>query len=376
MGDTLARPPATTWRAGEGVLTAARGVARGTERASMRRRRESWMNHEPRIGVLMSGLSSERALSVRSGDAVHAALSARGHDVVKVFVDGDLDLQLRSERIDVAFLALRGRCGEDGSVQGLLEVRGIPYTGPSVLGAALALDKLKAKELFRLHNLPTPAAYLYREGRGPVREQHGAFGYPVVVKPRAEGSSLGTRRADDLDELELAIEEALRYDGDVLVERFVAGREIHVALLDRQVLGAAEVHHDGATSDFARRSVAGCFSVFCPPRISPERLRGIALLAERAAHALELDGLTEVDVMVSDLGNEQLLEIDAVPALAPNGLVARIARATGVDFGDLIDQTLGGARLHTRARTGHAPLHRYVGRAGLAGAERAPSEPH
>jgi D-alanine-D-alanine ligase len=285
-----------------------------------------------------------------SGEAVHAALSARGHDAVRLYVDGDLDLQLRAEQIDVAFLALHGRLGEDGSVQGLLELRGIPYTGSSVLGAALAVDKLKTKELFRLHNLATPSAYLHRAGRGSAREQHGSFGYPAVVKPRAEGSSLGVRRVDELDELERAIDEALRFDDELLVERFVDGRELHVALLDGEAIGAAEVQHGGAIYDPARRGA----SLFCPPRLSADRLRGVAQVATRAASALGLDGLVDVGMILPDRGNEQLIEVDAVPALEPGGLVATVAASVGVAYADLIEATLEGARLHTRAR-GRAP---------------------
>jgi D-alanine-D-alanine ligase len=159
-------------------------------------------------------------LSLRTGEAVHAALVERGYDAVPVFVDRDLDLVLRAERIDVAFLALHGRYGEDGCVQGLLELLGIPYTGSGVLASALAMDKLKAKELFRLHNLPTPPYYVHRRGEGA---QHGSFGFPCVVKPRAEGSSLGVHLVRDEDELEAAVDEALRFGGDVLVERFVRG---------------------------------------------------------------------------------------------------------------------------------------------------------
>src|SRR3954447_14642590 len=140
-----------------------------------------------RIGVLMGGLSSERDQSLRTGEAVHAALVDRGYDAVKVFVDSDLDLVLRAERIDIAFLALHGRYGEDGCVQGLLELFGIPYTGSSVLSSALAMDKLKSKEIFRLHNLPTTPYYVHVRGEGAPAEQHGSFGFPSVVKPRAEG---------------------------------------------------------------------------------------------------------------------------------------------------------------------------------------------
>jgi D-alanine-D-alanine ligase len=302
-----------------------------------------------RIGVLMGGFSSERELSLRSGEAVHATLCERGHQAIKVFVDRDLDLVLRSERIDLAFLALHGRWGEDGCVQGLLEVLGIPYTGSSVLASALAMDKLKAKEIFRLHNLSTPAYHVHRRGAGSAREQHGAFGYPAVVKPRSEGSSLGVRRVDDEDELEQAIEAALRFDDDVLVERWIDGLELHVAVLGGEALGAVEVAHDGLY-DFAARRGGRPAPVFAPPRLSGERLRGALAVAERAARALECTGMVEVDVLVSERGNEMVLEVDTLPSLAPHALLPKIAHAAGLDFAELVEAILGEARLHTGGR--------------------------
>ncbi len=298
-----------------------------------------------RIGVLLGGLSSERELSLRTGEAVHAALKARGHDAVRVFVDRDLDLALRAERIDVAFLALHGRYGEDGCVQGLLELRGIPYTGSSVLGSALAMDKVKAKELFRLHNLPTPPYYVHRSGAGAPSEQHGSFGWPVVVKPRAQGSSLGVRRADDADELDAALDDALRFDDDVLVERFVGGVEVHVAVLRGRTLGSVEIARE-RPYDFARRDA----SWFVPPRLAAERLRGVHAIAERAARALECDGLVEVDVIVSARDNEYVIEVDTLPALDAHGLAPHVARAAGVDFGALCEAMLDEARLHAGGR--------------------------
>src|SRR5215471_4135557 len=128
-----------------------------------------------KIGVLMGGLSSEREVSLRTGEAVLAALRDRGHDAIPIYVDGDIDVALRQEAIDVAFVALHGRLGEDGCVQGLLELLGIPYTGSDVMASALAMHKTKAKELFRLHNLPTPAYYTLVSGEDPI-EAHGDFG--------------------------------------------------------------------------------------------------------------------------------------------------------------------------------------------------------
>jgi D-alanine-D-alanine ligase len=199
----------------------------------------------PRIGVLMGGVSAERDVSLRSGQAVVEALLDAGRDAVPVLIGPGVDAvrAVVESGIDSAFLALHGRLGEDGCIQGLLEVLGIPYTGSSVMSSALAMDKLKAKELFRLHNVPTPPYYEYDASAGTagVHEVHGSFGFPVVVKPRREGSSFGVARANDPAELEAAVAGAGKFDDAVLVERFIAGREVAVGVLDGRVLGAVEV---------------------------------------------------------------------------------------------------------------------------------------
>jgi D-alanine-D-alanine ligase len=324
----------------------------------------------------MGGLSSERDQSLRTGEAVHTALVDRGYDTVKVFVDSDLDLVLRAERIDVAFLALHGRYGEDGCVQGMLELFGIPHTGSSVLSSALAMDKLKAKELFRLHNVPTPPYYVHVRGEGAPGEQHGSFGFPSVVKPRAEGSSLGVRRVDEVDELELAVDEALRFDDHVLVERYVEGTEVHVAVLGGRPLGAIEVDCAGRLFDYAARHQAS-MPLYVPPRLSPERLRGALTLAMRAARALECTGLCEVDLVMSDRGNEQVLEVDTQPSLAPSALVPKIAHAASLSFEELVEAVLGEARLHTARRASGTRRLRLDERIYTGPDRRAqPTEPH
>jgi D-alanine-D-alanine ligase len=301
-----------------------------------------------RIGVLMGG--SE--LSLATGEAVFAALTRRGHDVVKIFVDQDVDLALRAARIDVAFLALHGRLGEDGCVQGLLEVLRIPYTGSSVLTSALAMDKVKAKELFRQHNLPTPAYYVHRRGAGDAAMQHGGFGFPAVVKPRAESSSLGVQRVDDSEELDAAIDEALAFDDDVLVERFIDGTELHVAVLGGRAIGAVEIATAGGLLDHAARRGARPLVMVTPPRLGAERLRGIYTVAERACESLEARGLVEVDIVLSERGNEYILEVDTLPQLSEESLIARVARATGIEFGALVEAVLAEARLHAGGRAG------------------------
>lgn len=294
----------------------------------------------------MGGLSGEREVSVRSGEAILAALLDRGHDACPVFVDRDLDLVLRQARIDVAFLALHGRYGEDGCVQGLLEVLGIPYTGSAVLPSALAMNKAKTKEVLRLHNLPTAPGYTLEADSGEdLCEAHGTFGFPVVVKPVGEGSSLGVSVAHDELELETAIEQAFRFDDQVLVERFVEGREVSVAVLDGQPLGAVEIVPKKGFYDFQAKVTAGRSEYHFPPRLTAERYRAVLRLAAMANDALGCEGATRVDLIVSDRGNEIILEVNTLPGLTPTSLLPKIAHGCGLSFEDLCEEILRGARL-------------------------------
>src|SRR5436305_5150933 len=221
-----------------------------------------------KIGVLMGGLSAERDISIRSGEAVVAALADRGYAAWPLFVDRDVDLVLRQARIDVAFVALHGRYGEDGCIQGVLELLGIPYTGSGVLASALAMNKVRAKEVFRLNNLPTAPGYVVQsDGGEDLLELHGSFGYPVIVKPAGEGSSLGIKIARDELELEAAVEEALRYDDDVLVERFIEGKEVSVAILDGKPLGAVEIVPKRGFFDFRNKYTSGRTEYQLPARL-------------------------------------------------------------------------------------------------------------
>lgn len=303
-----------------------------------------------RVGVLMGGISAERDVSLRSGEAIAAALRARGHEVVSIFVDRDIDRVLRATPIDVAFLALHGPYGEDGALQGLLEWMGIPYTGSGVLASALAMDKLKAKELFRLHNIPTPAYYAVDGDVSDraLEEAHGSFGFPVMVKPRREGSSLGVSRAGDLAELRAAVDLARRFDEGVLVERLVRGREVHVGVLDGKVLGAIEIVPKRPFFDYQAKYGKGLCEYYFPARLSPTRYQGVLRLAQRAHEALGCAGATRVNLIVTENENEYVLEVNTLPGMTPSSILPKIAAGAGVDFPSLCDEILKRARLHQR----------------------------
>jgi D-alanine-D-alanine ligase len=316
-----------------------------------------------RVGVLMGGTSGEREISLQTGEGVAQALEARGHDVARVVVgEGPVDRALRDADVDVAFLALHGRGGEDGCIQGMLELMGIPYTGSSVLASALAMDKLKAKEMFRLHNIPTPPYYVATEGElDRLEELHGSFGFPVIVKPRSEGSSIGLAKAANMIELRAAILAALEHDRWALVERYVKATEVHVGILDGRVLGCIEVAPKSGIYDYASKYTPGHTDYVMPPRIAATRARGVMNLAERATRALGCTGAVRVDVLVTEGENEYVLEVNTLPGMTETSLLPKIAASAGIEYGELCEMILDGAELHANVQRKPASERRRSG---------------
>jgi len=300
----------------------------------------------------MGGSSGEREISLRSGNAIADALEDRGYDVVRIDLQPEKDWSslLRQAKIDVAFLSLHGSLGEDGCVQGICEVLAIPYSGSSVLSSALAMDKVKAKELFRQHNVPTPPYYVVSETDDltDIEEIHGCFGFPVVVKPRSEGSSLGMRKVNRAADLGDAIRNALQYDDVVLVERFIAAREINVGILNGRVLGAIEIAPKHGIYDYEAKYTPGMTDYHLPARLPPTRYLGVLNLAERAAAALGCSGACRVDLLVTEAENEYVLEVNTLPGMTETSLLPKIASGAGYSFSELCDAMLKSARLHTK----------------------------
>jgi D-alanine-D-alanine ligase len=264
----------------------------------------------------MGGSSGEREVSLSSGQAIASALEDKGHEVVRVDLRSNEDWGsvLKAARIDAAFLALHGRLGEDGCVQGLCEVLHIPYTGSGVLASALAMDKVKAKELFRQHNVPTPPYYVItsEDDLADIEEIHGSFGFPVIVKPRGEGSSLGVQKVDRPSELLDAVLQALRMDDTALIERYVEAREVQVGVLDGRVLGAIEVAPKKGIYDYEAKYTPGMTDYYMPARLPPTRYLGVLNLAERAVRALGCTGACRVDLLVTEGENEYVLEVNTL----------------------------------------------------------------
>ncbi|MBN1204822.1 MAG: D-alanine--D-alanine ligase [Myxococcaceae bacterium] len=302
-----------------------------------------------RVGVLMGGWGEEREISLKTGEAVVAALEEQGHTVTRIFAGPGLDRVLRGAEMDVAFLALHGRMGEDGKVQGLLELLELPYTGSGVLASALAMNKPFAKKLFRLHNLPTPQGYrIGRDELSSLQERHGDLGFPCVVKPACGGSSVGLARVSDDEALSSAVAEACRYGGEALVERYVRGREVTVGILGGEVLGSCEISYPREGFDYEAKYKGGS-RYFLPPRLSPTRLANVEALALAAWRALGCRGYGRVDLICSDEENDVVLEVNTLPGMTPTSLLPKIAAQRGIRFPELCDRILS---LATRDEAG------------------------
>ena len=269
-------------------------------------------------------------IDVRSGQDLVAALTGLGHPATLLNADDTLDLQLRAARVTACLIAAHGALGGSGELQGLLGLRGIPFAGPSAAAAALAFDKLRARQILGFHSLPVPAT-LALQGAQPLdRQALGLLGWPCVIKPRRSSLGVGVRHLGDATRVALAAETHHQPAGGWLLERAVLGREIQVVLLDGRVLGALEVERD--PEDLRQIS-----AMVCPPGLSPSRRHGIDNLATHAVAALGLTrGLARVDLMLSERHNEVILEVEPLPPLHRDGVVAKVALAAGLRYEQLV----------------------------------------
>jgi len=311
-----------------------------------------------RVGVLVGGWGEEREISLHTGAAVFSALSEAGYPAVRVDAGPDLAQALVGGGVEVAFLALHGRMGEDGCVQGLLEVLGIPYTGSGVLASALAMNKPFAKKLFALHNLQTPFGYTLRPDQlARQRELHGDLGFPCIVKPACGGSSVGVSIASSFEQLASAVRQASAYGGDVLVERHVRGQELTVGILEDRVIGNCEMVHGLPVFDYSRK-YAGGTQYLLPARLSAARRANVEQMAKAAYEALGCRGYARVDLIASEHDNDHVLEVNTLPGLTQSSLLPKIAAHAGIPFPQLVERILSRAELDSECSVGprkHAP---------------------
>jgi D-alanine-D-alanine ligase len=299
-----------------------------------------------KVALLYGGRSTERDVSLRTGKACGDALLSKGYDVTLVDVDQDLPARLREGRFEVAFNALHGRWGEDGCVQGLLEAMGIPYTGSGVLASAMGMDKVVAKAMFQALGIPVIDYRVFPTARAAqIAPSDLPFGLPCVVKPSGEGSSVGVHIVKDAAGLRGACEDAARFKGDVIVERYVKGSEVNVAVLDGKALGAIEIVPANEFYDYAAKYTAGTTKYYYPARIPEAHARRVMEAAETAHRGLGCAGVTRVDFIVAPDGTPFILEINTLPGMTATSLVPKIAAGLGIAFPDLCERILEGAAL-------------------------------
>ncbi|MBP3062426.1 D-alanine--D-alanine ligase [Pseudomonas sp. NFACC19-2] len=288
-----------------------------------------------RVAVLFGGKSAEREVSLKSGNAVLSALQAAGVDAFGIDVGDDFLARLNSEKIDRAFIVLHGRGGEDGSMQGLLECAGIPYTGSGILASALAMDKLRTKQVWHSLGLPTPR-HAVLTSQADCEAAAAELGFPLIVKPAHEGSSIGMAKVDSVETLTAAWQDAARYDSQVLVEQWIAGPEYTIAVLRGEVLPPIGLGTPHTFYDYDAKYLADDTQYRIPCGLSAEKEAELKELTARACEAVGTQGWARADVMQDASGQFWLLEVNTVPGMTDHSLVPMAARAAGLDFQQLV----------------------------------------
>jgi D-alanine-D-alanine ligase len=300
---------------------------------------------DKRIGVLDGGLSSERDVSLRSGGAVTKALREAGYTVSEIDVGKDLPQKLVAEKIDLAFIALHGRYGEDGCIQGLLESMFIPYTGSGVLASSVGMEKVFTKQVFVSNGIPTPAHAAFTTAQAALTAKL-PFDFPAVVKPSREGSSVGVTIAKTREQYEAAVHEAAKYPGLIMVEQFIKGREVQGAVLDDEALGVIEIVPAREFYDYQAKygPNSGTQYIF-PARLDEKTYDKVNQICLAAHKALSCSGATRSDAIVTEQGEVYLLEVNTLPGMTATSLLPKIAAGKGITFTQLCERLLTGASL-------------------------------
>lgn len=300
-----------------------------------------------RIAVLMGGRSAEREISLRTGKAVYEALQEKGFDVVAIDVDEYIVENLKKEKVDLVFLALHGKYGEDGTIQGMLELLNIPYTGSGVLTSAIAIDKIMTKKILVFTGIPTPG-YTFASkheiklnSAGVVNKIKAKLGLPVVIKAPTQGSSIGVVFVHKEDEIMPGLELALQYDDEILIEEMIEGVEITASVLgnrDPVTLPLIEIVAASGVYDYASKYTVGMSEHIIPAQLPYALQSEIQHLAIRTYNALGCRGLSRVDFIIDKDLKPYVLEINTMPGMTATSLFPDAARAAGIEFPDLVEK--------------------------------------
>jgi len=299
-----------------------------------------------RVGVLMGGISSEREVSLNTGAFVLKALQARGHraEGIEWKEGSDLTELLRRSGAEVIWLALHGTFGEDGCVQGLLETLKIPYTGSGVAASAAAMEKTISKKIFERDGIPTPPWIAPGDASEAAAAARG-LGYPVVVKPSREGSTVGVTIVESETELPAALETAARCHGVTMLERYIPGHECSVGVLDDEALGSVDIRPKSGFYDYKAKYLSGDTEYIVPAPFDPAVERNMRTAGLAAHRALGCSGHSRVDMRVTDDGEVWVLEVNTLPGMTERSLLPKIARHAGLDYETLVERILASATL-------------------------------
>lgn len=295
-----------------------------------------------KIAVLYGGVSSEREISLRTGRAVLTALTRCGYNVVGIDADRDLAGKLVAAGAEVVFIALHGRHGEDGTVQGLLEILGIPYTGSGVLASSMAMDKVTTKRLLLQQGIPTPDFCVYRQGDDLELFSAQIKHWPVIAKPAHEGSTIGVTIANNAEELVAGLRAGLTYDHTILVEEFIQGDEATVSVLNGAALPVIQVVPRSGFYDFASKYTAGQTEYLLPAPFSAEIYAELQKSAVAAVAFLGCLGAARVDFMIRN-DKTYCLEVNTIPGMTETSLLPKAAAHAGIDFDELVQRILESA---------------------------------
>lgn len=294
-----------------------------------------------RVAVLYGGVSAEREVSLKSGHTVLDALKRAGVDAFGIDVGTDFVEKVNSEKFDRAFIMLHGRGGEDGTIQGLLEYAGIPYTGSGVLASALAMNKLRTKQIWHGLGLLTPQ-HAVPTSANDCRRIADTLGFPLVVKPVNEGSSIGISKVDNLNALIDAWALATEFDSQILVEKFISGPEFTISILGKEILPPIRVGTNHDFYDYDAKYLANDTSYEIPCGLSADQESALKSLVARASTALDIKDWARADVMQDDQGRFWLLEINTIPGMTDHSLFPMAAKAAGIDLEQLVITILSG----------------------------------
>ncbi len=299
-----------------------------------------------KIGVMMGGLSREREISLKTGKAILKALTEKGYTACSIDVGQDVAEVLVKKKIECAFIALHGRFGEDGTIQGMLELMRIPYTGSGVLASALALHKIMTKKILLCERIPTPPFEVIQRqeiGKAPLRDI--SVPLPLVVKPAREGSTIGISIVKTGEELVPALKEAGKYDEEILVEKFMKGKEITVGILENIPLPAIEIVPKSGFYDYHSKYTKGETQYIIPARIPREKYLNAQEMSLRAFQTLGCSGCARIDLMTDENDDSFVIDVNTMPGMTETSLLPKAANYVGISFEDLVERILLGASL-------------------------------